>query len=456
MESASLTLKPPPAPQRKLLRILGVGFGIAVILGGTVAAGILHNPGTVAGYLGNPWLILAVWLLGGIYALLGALVVAELGTMLPQAGGFYVYTRRALGDYAGFAVGWSDWLGGSASLAYMAIAVGEYAAKLWPALADQVRLLAVLTLLLFAGLHWLGLRLSSRVQELTSLLKALAFLALVGACFLYAGEQSAAGFAAGAGSMPATPWNFCIALVLALQLVIGTYDGWQGAIYFAEEDRDPARNLPRSMFGGALCVLGLYLLVNLALLWVLPLPQLMQSQLALADAAQTLFGAHSGQLITALALVALLSALNANLFIPTRVLFALGRDQLFATQAATVNAGGTPGVAMLLTTLAGMLFVVVKGRFDVLFSIFAFFTVVNYSACFVSLLVLRWREPELPRPFRVWGYPWTILLVLIASLVFLIGSIISDKRNSLYALVLLAASYPVYEMVRSIRKKGTS
>src|SRR5207253_9249258 len=99
--------------------------------------------------------------------------------MLPQAGGFYVYTRRALGDYAGFAVGWSDWLGGSASLAYMAIAVGEYAAKLWPALVDQVRLLAVLTLLLFAGLHWLGLRLSSRVQELTSLLKALAFLALV-------------------------------------------------------------------------------------------------------------------------------------------------------------------------------------------------------------------------------------------------------------------------------------
>src|SRR5947209_9668809 len=121
MASVPVSRKP-PAPPRKLLRILGVGFGIAVILGGTVAAGILRNPGAVAAQLGNPWLILAAWLLGGIYALLGALVVAELGTMLPQAGGFYVYTRRALGDYAGFAVGWSDWLGGSASLAYMAIA----------------------------------------------------------------------------------------------------------------------------------------------------------------------------------------------------------------------------------------------------------------------------------------------------------------------------------------------
>src|SRR5437879_3188974 len=132
LESVPVTVKPPAAPQGKLLRILGVNFGIAVIIGGTLAAGIPHTPGPVAAQLGNPWLILAAWLLGGIYALLGAVVVAELGTMLPQAGGFYVYTRRALGDYAGFAVGWSDWLGGSASLAYMAIAAGEYTAELWP------------------------------------------------------------------------------------------------------------------------------------------------------------------------------------------------------------------------------------------------------------------------------------------------------------------------------------
>jgi len=131
--------------------------------------------------------------------------------MLPQAGGFYVYTRRALGDYAGFAVGWSDWLGGSASLAYMAIAVGEYTAELQPVLKDYVHLVALLPLLCFAGLHWLGLRLSSWVQELTSLIKALAFLALVGACFACAGEQSAVGFAPTGGNLPATPLALCVA-----------------------------------------------------------------------------------------------------------------------------------------------------------------------------------------------------------------------------------------------------
>lgn len=449
VESVPVVAKAPPAPQGKLLRILGVGFGIAVIIGGTVAAGILRNPGKVAEHLGNPWLVLAVWLLGGIYALLGAMAVAELGTMLPQAGGFYVYTRRALGNYAGFTVGWSDWLGGSASLAFMAITVGEYAAELVPALADHGRFLAIATLLLFAGLHWLGLRLSSRVQELTSLIKALAFLALIGACFVGAGEQAAAGFAQPTGNLPATPFSLFIALAFALQqFVIGTYDGWQGAIYFAEEDRDPARNLPRSMLGGVLCVLGIYLLVNLALLWVLPLPQLMSSKLPLADAAQILFGTHGGQIITALALVALLSALNATLFVPTRVLFALGRDQLFASQAAAVNAGGTPGVAMLLTTLAGILFVLVGGGFNQLFAVFSFFTVVNYSACFLSLLVLRWREPNRPRPFRSWGYPWTMVLVLIASLGFLLGAILSDPLNSLSALALLALSYPAYRLTQ--------
>jgi APA family basic amino acid/polyamine antiporter len=154
-----------------------------------------------------------------------------------------------------------------------------------------------------------------------------------------------------------------------------------------------------------------------------------------------------------LALVALLSALNANLFVPTRVLFALGRDQLFASGAAAVNAGGTPGVAMLLTTLAGILFVLVGGGFGRLFAVFSFFTVVNYSACFLSLFVLRWREPNRPRPFRAWGYPWTMLVVLIASLGFLLGALLGDWHNSRFALGLLALSYPAYWLTQRVGTK---
>ncbi len=454
VESVPVAVQPPTAPQGKLLRILGVSFGIAVIIGGTVAAGILRTPGTVAAQLGNFWLILAVWVAGGVYALLGALSVMELGTMLPRAGGYYVYARRAFGNYVGFTVGWSDWLSGCASLAYMAIAIGEFSAKLQPALADHERLLASAALLLLALLHGMGLRLSSRVQEWTSLLKAVAFLTLVGACFLYRSETSAASTVAAAASQPVTLSALFVAVVIALQFVIGTYDGWQGAIYFTEEDRDPARNLPRSILGGVLGVIGIYLLVNLALLLVLPFPQLAQSELPLADAAQNLFGASSGQLITALALVSLLSALNANLFIPTRVLFALSRDRLFAAKAAGVTAGGTPAVALLMTAAAALLFVVVGRQFDKLFAIFAFFAVANYSACFVSVFALRRSEPKLPRPFRTWGYPWTTLLALIGSLVFLIGFLFSDPRNGGYALALLALSYPAYRLVLKMRQLG--
>jgi APA family basic amino acid/polyamine antiporter len=448
VEPVSAPARPAVAPQGKLLRILGVSFGIAVVIGGTIAAGILRNPGKVAAELGSPQLILAVWLLGGVYAFLGALSVTELGTMLPRAGGYYVYARRALGDYAGFTVGWSDWLSGCTSLAYMAVLVGEFAAALAPALQGSVRNVALATLLLFAVVHGMGLRLSSRVQELASLLKALAFVGLVGACFAFGPDQPAAG---AGGGMPATPWYQFAALVIALQFVIGTYDGWQGAIYFTEEDRDPARNLPRSILGGLAAVVGIYLLVNLALLWVLPFSRLAGSSLPLADAAQELFGPRGGRLITALALVSLLGALNANLFVPTRVLFALSRDRLFAREAAAVSPRGTPTGALLWTTLGSCLLVAVSGRFEQLFTIFSFFAVANYSACFVSLFVLRRREPRLPRPFRAWGYPWTTLLALAGSVIFLVGFLLSDTVNGLYALGLLALSYPAYRLVLKTR-----
>src|ERR1700733_4183818 len=166
-----------------LLRILGVGFGIAVIVGGAIGSGILRTPGLVAARLGSPRLIIAVWLVGGIYAFCCTLSVIELGTMLPRAGGWYVYSRRAFGEYAGFLVGCCDWTVQAASLAYIAIAFAEFAAELQPALRGNVKLVAVSCLVFLTLLNWLGLRAGSRTQELTSLVKALALLGFVVACF---------------------------------------------------------------------------------------------------------------------------------------------------------------------------------------------------------------------------------------------------------------------------------
>lgn len=178
-------------PFTPLSRILGLGFGLAVIFGGTAGVGILRLPGAIAGQLGSFWLIMLVWVAGGCYALLGAISVAELGAAMPQAGGFYVYSKRAFGAPAGFAIGWADWLNNGAVVAYAAVAAGEYVVALVPGLASREALIALVLLFLFCALHWVGLRLSSSVQKLTSSVTAITFLLLAVACLLHRAQSGA-------------------------------------------------------------------------------------------------------------------------------------------------------------------------------------------------------------------------------------------------------------------------
>ena len=229
-----------------LRRILGISFGLAVIVGSTLGIGILRTPGLVAAQLADRSAILAVWIVGGLYTLLGSVCLTELGTMLPRAGGYYVYARRAFGDTVGFAVGWTDWLTYCAVLGYVSIGMSEFVALLVPSLGSAVTPVAVTVLLGFVALQWTGVRVSSRFQEVATALKFAAFLALVAACF--AGRRLAPRRPAPAQRAPSAAT--LAGVVVALQSVVITYGGWQSALYFTEEDRDPARNLPRSMIGG--------------------------------------------------------------------------------------------------------------------------------------------------------------------------------------------------------------
>ncbi len=438
------------AAEGGLLQILGVSFGVAGALGGTIGAGILRTPGLVAAQLGSGPLILAAWLAGGLYALLGALAVAELGAALPRAGGWTVYARRALGDQAGFSVGWIDWLGHCAGLAWVAVTIGDYLRLLLPGLPLGAKPLALLTLLSFALIQRLGVEAGSVSQKLLSLTKALAFLVLIGACLLFAPAQAGADPGAAGLTAPADARGLAIGAVFALQAVITTYDGWHSPIYFAEEFAEPATDLPRSLLGGVLAVVALYLLVNLALLRVLPLPQLAASSLPLADAARLLFGGLSGQLITVLALVSSFGLVNAVIMGAPRILYGLARDGLLLPQLARVNAGGTP-VASLALTVAASALLVAFGDFGVLLGIASFLYVLLYLTGITSLFLLRWREPDLPRPFRDWGYPLSPAIVWLGSLAFLVGAALSDTANSLYALALIALSLPLHRLTRALQ-----
>jgi basic amino acid/polyamine antiporter, APA family len=413
----------------QLRRVLGLGFGLAVSVGGTIGVGILRTPGLIAEQFQSPSVILLLWIAGGVYTLLGASCLTELGVMLPQAGGFYTYVRRAFGDRAGFAVGWTDWLMYCSVLGYLSIATAEFMAKLAPVPGSAVRFLGVSILIGIVLLQWLGIRVSSRFQEITTALKCLAFLALIGIClFLPArGEPSS-------GTLTTTTVS---GLVIALQAIVITYGGWQSPLYFMEEDRDPARNLPRTMILGVLSVIGIYLLVNIMLLKVLPMSELAGATLPAADAAKIVAGARGRDLITILSVLSLVPLLNAVMMMGTRIVYALGRDQLFWSRTSNVNAGGTPGVAMLLTT-AIALGLIATGTFQRLVAMTSFFLMANYCVCCLALIVLRRREPGLRRLYRAWGYPWSVWIVMIGALIFLIAMLIGDFFNGLAALGLLA------------------
>ena len=425
-----------------LLRVLGVGFGLAVTIGGTIGMGILRTPGEVAAQLPTPTLYIGVWILGGVYALLGTISVAELGAMIPRSGGWYVFVHRAMGNYPGFVVGWSDWLSTCGTLAVIAMVVGEYTAVLVPRLAGRDKSIALVVVLLFAALQWRGIRWGSFIQNLTSLLKTLVFAAIAIAAFTIAGKSEV-------GTPPRAPHGFVLfgALIIALQGVLYTYDGWYGVIYFGEEVRDPKRDVVRSMFGGVFLVIGIYLIVNLAYVHVLPMSKLAGENLAAGAVAREIFGAYGDKTIRVLAILSLLSTINAYTLTAPRILYAMSCDELFARRAARVNRGGTPTVTLLISTMVAVLFIV-SAKFSAILAALAFFFVANYTMAYISVFVLRKREPDLPRPYRVWGYPWTTAIVLLGSIAFLVGAAISDKKNSLWALAILAASYPLYLIVK--------
>ena len=390
-------------------------------------------------------LFLAAWMAGGLYALLGAISLSELATMIPLSGGQFVFVRRALGRFPGFLVGWSDWISTCGTTAAVSIVIGEYAGPLIPSLEGHSALVACGVVLTFALLQWRGIRVGDAAQQLTSLLKALALLGLVAAILILPFDSSPA---TPAGPLPAG-LALLTAFVIAFQAVIFTYDGWTGAIYFGEEMEDPGRSIPRATIGGVLLVMGLYLALNVAFLRAVPIGRMAGDPFVAATAATVVFGSHGDTIIRILMIVSLLAAANANQLIASRVPLALGRDRLLPLAATRVNEGGTPTTALFLGTGLALL-LIATNSFDTILALLAFFFVANYALSFASVFVLRRREPSTPRPFRALGYPWTTGVALAGSIAFLMASIVGDRSNSLRSLLLLAASVPAFLLVRGL------
>ncbi len=439
----------PVTSRGRLMQILGVSFGVAVLIGNTILVGILRTPGDVAARLPSPALFIGVWLIGGLYALLGAISLAEPGAMLARSGGQYVLVRRGLGEYPGFVVGWSDWLSTCAVIALGAMVFTEYLEPLVPALAGRRAPAGVGLALLFGLLLWRGIRIGDLSQQILSALKALAFGSLIGVCLL---APVPVWMAASPGAPPSGV-ALVAAIVLALQAVIYTYDGWTGPLYFGEELRNPGRGIPRAMVAGVLLVILIYVLVNLAFVRVLGIDRMAGDPFVAASAGKALFGDRGDLVIRLLVLLSILSGVNACALMAPRVLLAMSRDRLLPVAFETVNDGGTPTVAHW-TSIGVAVGFIVSGTFNTVLALCAFFFVASYTMSFLSVFALRRKEPDTPRPWRVPGYPYTTGLAVVVSVGFLVGSVVADWGNSWRSLVLLALSYPAYRIIVAARGRS--
>jgi APA family basic amino acid/polyamine antiporter len=442
----------PRREKGKLLKVLGVGFGIAVAVGNSISVGIVRTPGDIAARLPNGWLFIAVWIGGALYALVSAFQLAELGTLIPSSGGQYNFSRRALGDYAGFIVGWSDWISTCGTTGAVGIVFGEYSAHLFPVLSTalRIKITGVAVIVLFALLQWKSINMGSKVQNLSTLLKGLVFFVMVAACFTMGRGAHAETLGAPAVAVPVGA-ALVTSLLLGMQATIYTYDGWDGVIYFGDEMRNPGYLIPRAIFASLASLFVIYLLINAAVLYVLPMNQIAGNDFSLGLAAERVFGRYGDTVFRSIMVIALFSSVNALHLMGARVLYAMSRDRLFFPQVARINQGGTPTVALFLSALVGVIFAI--GKFERVIAMLAFFFVTNYMLSFLSLFVLRIRDPQAERPYRAWGYPWTTALALLGSVAFLIEAVREDRANSLLTLIALALSYPVYRVLKMVSRR---
>ena len=403
----------------RLTRRLGLWSAVAVLVGSTIGSGIFRTPARIAAYVPVPIPMFGVWVLGGLLALCGALTYAELAAQYPRSGGVYVYLREGFGRLPAFLFGWTELLLIRASaLGAIATPFAEYLLRSLgydPKIAPNttyVHYVAAGAIVLTATLNYVGVRWSSLVLNLTTGAKYGALVLLVLLAFVV-GQGDFGHFSGVAGTVQ--PASFGLALVS----VLWAYDGWGDLSFVGGEVRDPERNLPRALVLGTLSVIAIYLLVNAAYLYLIPIDQMGHLPLVAADAAQRIVGQVGVGLVAVLVMLATFSTLVGSIFTSPRIFFAMADDGLLFRQVARVHPRfHTPSVSIVVTGALGVVWVLLL-NFDQLADQFVVAIFPFYALAAAAVFALRFRQPERHRPVKVLGYPIVPLLFILATFVIL-------------------------------------
>jgi APA family basic amino acid/polyamine antiporter len=427
----------------RLPRRLGVWSAAAILIGSTIGSGIFRVPSSVAEQAGGLGPIFALWAVGALVALAGALTLAELAAMYPRPGGLYVYLREAYGPLPAFLFGWTKLLLlQPALLGGIAMVFAGYARAFVPLDDAGVRWVAAGLVVVLATTNYLSVAYGAAVQNLFTAAKVLALGGL--AVLAFALGDASAGALGGAGVPAAAPAVSLGSLGIALIAVMWTYDGWADLTYMAGEVRDPGRTLPRALIGGSLLVVVVYLLVNATFLLLLPLDELAASELVAADAAARLFGPAGATVVAALVMVSTLGALNGTMMSGPRVFFALADDGLFFRTFAAVHPRfQTPHASIVLAAVLGVGYISVRS-FEQLAEAFILGLWPFHVLAVGAVFLLRRTRPAAERPYRTLGYPLVPALFLVASVTMLANALVRQPLSTLFSFGVILAGIPVF------------
>ena len=444
-ETVANTQTAPNSDQPQLVRALGLWETSSIAVGIMIGTAIFIVPAEITRTVGSPGAALAVWIAGGLLSLFGALSFAEMAAMLPTSGGQYVFLREAYGPLVSFLCGWSFFLaaqGGGISV--LAVGFAQYVGDFVPLSSWEAKAAAAASIVLFTAINYRGVREGGLTQSVLTGLKVGVMVVIV-----ILGYVLAAGVPAGVKSLPVAPGGgFVASFGLALVAALWAYEGWNACTFAAGEVKRPERNLPLALIMGTIGVIVLYIGLNLVYYRVLTLPEVAQSPRVAADAAVRIFGRTGAYLVSIVIIISTLGSINGSVLAAPRVYYAMAKDGLFFRWCAAVHPRyRTPHLALLLQG-AWAILLVAMGTYEELFTYVVFAAWVFYALAGAAVIILRRKRPELPRPYRVFGYPWVPIAFVLASTWLLVNTLIEKPIEAGLGVLMVALGVPAFYLWR--------
>ncbi|MGC8596082.1 MAG: APC family permease [Candidatus Kryptoniota bacterium] len=425
-----------------LIRGLNTFDMTMIVIGSIIGAGIFMTPSSIAGELRSPALIILVWVIGGVMALCGALTYAELGAMIPEAGGVYVYLSKAYGGIWGFLYGWAYLVvvntGGIAAIALVYASYIGYFVHLSPL---GVKVVAISGIILLTGVNYFGVVIAGKFASIFTVLKVAAVVGLIAAGFMF-GSHNGSSFDQVIPGHLGT--NLSAEIAMALVGVLWAYGGWQHATFLAGEAKNPRKSLPTSIIFGTIVVITAYVLVNLVYLYILPVPVIASSNHVAADAAGRVLGKIGGIFISVAIIISTFGTAGIYTMSAPRIYYAMASDGVFFRKMAYIHPKyRTPGFAIILQSMWVIVLLMV-GNFLQLITYAIFVDWIFFGLTAAAVFVFRRTMPDVERPYRTPGYPYTTLFFVLVAFWFVVNTLVTARIQSLAGLAFILLGIPIY------------